>query len=64
MNCNQYPLVAVALSPSFCRLRLVHSEEEFIRFVRDFKHRADLLYTVPTLEALYRQRLEYITAGH
>jgi len=62
MNRTWYPLIAVAISQSICRLRLVRSEEEHIRFVQEFIHLAVLFYTVPTLEALYLQKIEIILA--
>jgi len=63
MNRNPYPLIAVAISQSICRLRLVRSEDEHTRFIREFIHLAVLLYAILTLEALYRQKREFILTG-
>jgi len=57
MNRNPYPFIAVPSSQSICRLRLVHSEEEHIRFIREFIHLAVLLYTVPMLDYMIYNHL-------
>jgi hypothetical protein len=57
MNPNRYPLIAIVVSQSICRLRLVRSEEEHLRFVLDFYPHASFFYTVDTPMAIYIRRL-------